>query len=727
MAKAIGIDLGTTNSVACYFDGREVKVLLNTYHEELTPSVVAFQRLDEEEDGEIVVGQPAVSQAKLYPRDTIYSIKRLMGRRFANEKVQEWRSKVTYDVVEATEPVKGMAAVTMGGKTYMPEDISAMILKHIKSYAEKALGDQITHAVITVPAYFGEPERAATRDAGLKAGLVVKTLLAEPTAACLAFGAQLAATDGFILVYDLGGGTFDLSVLSMVGLREGTPNYNVMAIGGDHFLGGDDFDLVILDMLVEHVREKHGIDLSTDIQFRIVARDEAKRAKEILSAEPGARITNPNAVQRDGKDIGLRLKLTREDLEKRIAHYVERAKNLVLEKLKEQSLSPDDITDVLLVGGATSVPLVSRSMEELFGKDKIRRTVNPMHCVAIGAGILAHRMKGVECPKEGCATICDEAMSACPTCGTSLAVASAAIEGMTVTDATANKVGIQKVSGADPHVFHVLVQSGTPLPMHKPEFETLFTTQEGQAIIRVPVYEGQGSTVIQNTKIGEIQFPLPLGLGINHPVRVGLQLDRNKIAQVTVEVVGYDALRYEQQLKHEFKEEVEPQPEAEPSALLEDDEQADEGERNLAMLERFITRAETFREHYQRVLSPNHVRKLDKAIEDARRIYDDDKGSEAMAALLKLDRVLATSGTASLIDQGRLAAASADAASAEKLNRLADELERHAEAGNTAVLQKLAGPVTDLIRQVYARQKQVDSVETAPTFGGLLGDKQQQK
>ena len=246
MHRAIGIDLGTTNSVACIFDGGSPRILLNPHHEELTPSVVLLEKLDDDDPGTVLVGRPAVNQAKLFPDDTIFSIKRLMGRPFSHENVQKMKERANYRIVESAEPVSGLAAVMLGGECRLPEDISAEVLREIKKYSELALGGEVTHAVITLPAYFGEPERAATREAGRKAGFVVKCLLPEPTAAALAFGAKAQTDKGnFILVFDLGGGTFDISIISVVG-----QDYNVIEVAGDHFLGGDDFDGKIVDMIL---------------------------------------------------------------------------------------------------------------------------------------------------------------------------------------------------------------------------------------------------------------------------------------------------------------------------------------------------------------------------------------------------------------------------------------------------------------------------------------------
>jgi molecular chaperone DnaK len=724
MGKAIGIDLGTTNSVACFFDGREAKVLLNTYQEELTPSVVADHTLDDDDgaDKSIAVGRAAVAQARLFPRDTIYSVKRLMGRRFNAEKVQEWKSRVTYQVVETQAPVKGLAAVEMGRQVYLPEDISKLILENIKSYAEKVLGEEVTHAVVTVPAYFGDLERAATREAGRKAGLVVKTLLPEPTAAAIAFGAAARVDERFVLVYDLGGGTFDISVLSIVQTEDGSPSYNVIRVGGEHFLGGDDFDRVIVDMILAHVQDKHKVDLAGNTQFLTVARQEAEKAKKVLSAEDTAQILLVEAAQVDGKAINIKMRISRAEFEKRIAPLVDKAQALVLETLKAESMTPSVIDDVLLVGGSTAVPMVGASMEALFGKDKVRRSVNPMHCVAIGAGMLAAQMKGVTCPNDSCKALCDEGQQACPTCGHSLSVAKAKLEGIEISDITTNHIGIQGVKGNDPNAFFALIERGTPIPMKEPRFQTVFTTEEQQKHIRVPVFEGVGTNILQNTLIGQVDYDLPFSLPINHQVRVGLMADRSAIVRAVIEIENF-GIRHEQELRRDVEEVQEVAEPPEDKLIDEDEVDVNEDERSLVILERYVAKAEKFKEQYDRIIAAGDKKKLDRAIEDGRRILDEEKGKEAMEAIMKIDRVLSSCGTPSLIEQARQVASGTDQETAEKLHALADQMTHAAEDGHEGVLKRLRDPVASLIRQVYTRAQSIEQVGAAKGFGGLLGDK----
>jgi molecular chaperone DnaK len=545
MGKHIGIDLGTTNSVACFYDGRETRIPLSLFQEEMTPSAVALDRLDEEDLGTIVVGRSAVSQAKLYPRDTIFSIKRLMGRPFKARDVQEWKARANYEIVEDE---RGRAAVMLGGQRKTPEEISAEILKRIKSDAERELGEPVTHAVITVPAYFGETEQAATRDAGRAAGLVVKQLLPDPTAAAIAFGTEARPDRRLILTYDLGGSTFDISIVLVAQGKEGMPSFTVRAVDGNHFLGGDDFDLVIVRMILDHVKGKHGLDLSADRQFLAVCKPHAEQAKKMLSAEERAYIVVPEAFAKEGKAVHIKMRVERAEFEKQIAPLVEKARGLVLATLKAECLSPDMIDDVLLVGGSTFVPLVEKSVEELFGKEKVRRSVNPTNCVAAGAAILAGQMRGVECPQ--CKGTHDESADRCTVCGTSLAVPAPQIEGVERTEIASNHFGFAVVKGEDLHAFLPLIKKGTRLPMREPNFHTFFITAANQRRIRIPVFEGLGATVSENTHIGVIEYEPPVELPIDQPVRVGLQLDRQSILKVVIEVEDYN-IHHEGELKRE--------------------------------------------------------------------------------------------------------------------------------------------------------------------------------
>ena len=718
MGKAIGIDLGTTNSVACYFDGHQTRVLLNSHHEELTPSVVGYESFDEG-DGELRVGRDAVNQARLYPQDTIFSVKRLMGRRFADERVQRWRQKVSYPILETTEPDKGLAAVMMGRKQYLPEEVSALLLREIKRYSEAALGAEVSHAVITVPAYFGEPERAATRAAGLRAGLVVKSLLPEPTAAAIAFGhVPQGGDDGqVLLVYDLGGGTFDISIISLV-----ESDYNVMRIGGDQFLGGDDFDAEIVAMILRHVRDKYSVDLSADGRFLVVAKAAAEAAKKSLSS-PGteyASIILPEAARAGGKDINVKMKVTRQEFEDAIRPRVEHSRKLVLETLADQGLTPELVSDVLLVGGSTAVPLVQRTLAEVFGESKIRRRVNPMHCVAVGAAILAQRMRGIACPR--CEAVCDEALAACPRpeCGASLAAARAVLEGMEVSDITANNFGIQAVAGTDSLAFTVLVPKSERLPMQEPKRKTFYTTEDGQSHIRVPVYEGLGETVTQNTYIGVIEYDLPRELPRGHPIHVEFRLDRQSIVNVTIEVEGLGHRREET-----LRRGAAPPPDPDEGPLIEDDgEEIDERQKLLANLEVRVTWAGHFLKAYDRILTPPQKARLNQAVGEAQQVLDAEDVDTADRAWRNLEALMSTCGTAFVIEHARLTARAVDEDTAARLNQLADELQGYAEKGDVAAVNRLRDPLAGLIRQAHQKLDTIKDIGDEVSYGGLLSQGQ---
>ncbi|MBC8357185.1 MAG: Hsp70 family protein [Planctomycetes bacterium] len=716
MSKAIGIDLGTTNSASCRVEGDTHRILVNSHNEELTPSVVGCEKYDGDEEDVISIGRAAANQARMFPADTISSVKRIIGRSFSDPNVERMRELVHFRILESTEPVAGLAAVEMGGREYLPEDISAMLLADIKKYSQTAIGDDVTHAVITVPAYFGEPEKAATREAGKKAGLVVKTLLPEPTAAALAFGAKANNEEGsFLLVFDLGGGTFDISIISIVG-----QDYNVLDVHGDHFLGGDDFDDEIVKMILSHVKDKHSADLVDDLKFRIIAKSKAEEAKKALSGSDTASILIPDAAVVDGKAIHVRMKIARKDFEAAIQPYVDRCKQLVKAVLDQQSMSAKQIDSLLLVGGSTAIPLVYETMEKIFGKQKVRRDVNPMHCVAIGAGILAERMKGIECPNPKCGETCDESLTECPKCDTSLSAARSVLEGMEVTDITTNHFGVQAVHDSDPHAFRILVPKGTEIPMADSSKATLYTTEENQDLIKVPVFEGMGSSVLQNARIGVIEYSLPSGLPINHPIHITLHLDRQSIVTVTIQVEGY-GWSHEQSLKRELTEEVE----AQDDLLIDDEDEVGEDERMVAILESYIERAQRFLTEYDGILTNSQKSRLERALADGRTILDDENGTEAKRAVIDIDQLLTRCGTASLIDQAIVAAHTTDGDTSNDLTTAADELRQAAEAGNLAIVEKLSTPIASMIRQVYKKDQEIQQIGAADKFGGLLRDEQQ--
>jgi molecular chaperone DnaK len=708
MGKAIGIDLGTTNSVACYFDGNRAQVLLNANNQELTPSVVSDHRFDEKP--EIVIGQVAVNGAELYPEDTIYSIKRLMGQQFDNEKVQKQKALVNYRIVESDEP-KGRANVMMGGRQYAPEEISAFILAEIKSYSETVSGEEVTHAVITVPAYFGEPQFEATRQAGEKAGLVVKKLLPEPTAAAIAFGASTKLSGNNVLVFDLGGGTFDISILSIVG-----DNYDVKVVSGDRFLGGDDFDNVIVQMILEGVQKEYGVDISGDRRFRIIAKRLAEEAKLSFSSPStqAATILKQEAARVNGKVIDLRLRITREEFERRIAPLVDNCMRLVRAAMQSEGYSPETISDVLLVGGSTRVPLVRRSLEELFGKEKIRQEVNPMQCVAIGAGILAQRMRGIECPNPDCKHLCDESAAICPQCGASLAVARPVLQGMDLADITTLNFGIEVVSGSEKKKLKILVEKGTPVPMLEPKVEILYTTEDKQRVIRVPVHQTTGTAFNRSTEIGTIEFGLPMGLPINHPVKVEFRLDRNAVVTLGVEV---DSQRHEERLTRRYSE---PTKEEIPT----DEEETSERDRDLALLESFAAYTRDFLQEFNDILINTEKHRLTEGLKSAEALLNSPESGAIGAKIRELNTLLNRCGTASVIAQARSASlSSTDEGVASDLRAGAERLKRLAEDREHGEVQKLSDSLAPLIRQVHESGRDLNRIYSAKNNRGLLRDR----
>lgn len=707
MGKAIGIDLGATNSVACYFDGRAARVLLNSQQEELTPSVVGCEVFAQGEPAVLHVGRSAVNQAKLYPRDTVFAVKRLMGRRFDDERVRRWGEKVGYEIVEANEPNQGLAAVMMGDKQYLPEEISALIVKEIKRYSEAELGDEVTHAVITVPAYFGAAQRAATLEAGHLAGLTV-TLLPDPVAAAIAFGHQAPNSEdrNLLLVYDMGGSTFDISIISRVGDR-----YHVLEINGDQFLGGDDFDAAICLLILQAVKTKDNVDLADDPRFLVTVRAAAEQAKKSLSspATDAAFIAIPEAACVGGKDVNIRLKVTRQEFEDAIRPAVEKSRTLVLNSLTRQGLTPEMISDVLLVGGSTAVPLVRRMLADVFGEAKLRRQINPMHCVAIGAAIMAHQMQGIAGPKA------------------SSPAASVPLQQMEVTEISVHNLGIQVVSESGAQQFDVLVHRGEPLPMSAPRRRTFCTAEEGQSHIRVPIYEGPDATVSQNSLIGVIECELPPGLPKGHPIHLEFYLARDATIHVSVYVPDLDLRRevvlqrggteaWEQEVGHEdwpgasSRSEMRTGQEAERELLPNAGTEIEEQQKALAYLDMRLSWVRRFVRSYDVILTALQKTRLNQAISEAQQILNVENATAAVTACANLERLLSACDTAFLIELARVTAQAADMDTARRLNQFADELFRSCQTGDLGRVNSLREPLSNLIRHVHRMRNVVEEL-----------------
>jgi molecular chaperone DnaK len=417
MARALGIDLGTTNSVMAYIHKGEPKVLDNRDLKNLTPSVVGKGK-----KGELLVGRAAQARAIVSSEDTIYSVKRFIGRHFKDEFVQKAITKVSYRVDEAED---GDVQVWIGESAYSSEEISALVLRRLKEDAEAKVGDSFTRAVITTPAYFTERQVAATRQAGKLAGFRVLAIINEPTAAALAFGLNREDNDDSktILVYDLGGGTFDISIMTMVG-----GSLAVVGTEGDNLLGGDDFDNLIMEHILSFVEREEGVNLRSDKRAVQAIRAKAEESKVILSYQESIEINIPAL----GKEaIDLEIELARFEFEGLIESYIDRTVELTQKAISDASMTPGDIDFILLVGGSTAIPMVERKLVEIFGKKKIRKDVNPMECVAIGASLQTALLTSIECPNchadnsihnDFClqcqTSLEEEQLICCPTCFT---------------------------------------------------------------------------------------------------------------------------------------------------------------------------------------------------------------------------------------------------------------------------------------------------------------------
>ena len=487
MAKPIGIDLGTTNSVVCVMEGDQPKVLVNAQGSRLTPSVVGFS-----DKGEILVGQPAKHQQVTNPKNTVFSIKRFMGRRH-NEVASE-EKMVPYEVIGGSEE---MVKVRVRGKEYTPEQISAMVLGDLKKTAEAYLGEAVKDAVITVPAYFNDAQRKATKDAGEIAGLNVIRVLPEPTAAALAFGLDKTAKNQKICVFDLGGGTFDVSVLDV-----GDGVFEVMSISGDTHLGGDDFDEELINYLANEFKRKEGIDLRKDPMALQRLKESAEKAKIELSTAMETTVNLPFITADQAGPKHLQENLTRAKFEQLIGALVERCRKPVIDALRDAKLKPEQVGEVVLVGGSSRVPMVQRLVKELFNGKEPNRSVNPDEVVGLGAAVQA-------------------------------AVATGGMKDILVLDATPLSLGVETMGG----VMTVLIPRNTTLPTETKE--VFSTASDNQPAVTIHVLQGERDLARDNRTLGRFELtglaPAPRGMP---QIEVTFKIDVNGILNVTAKDTG---------------------------------------------------------------------------------------------------------------------------------------------------------------------------------------------
>jgi len=487
MAKIIGIDLGTTNSCVCVIENGQPKVIENAEGARTTPSIVAYT-----DDSEILVGAPAKRQAVTNPKNTLYAIKRLIGRRYADAEVQKAVKLSPYNIVQATN---GDAWVEVRGKKIAPPEISAQVLIKMKKTAEDYLGEPVTEAVITVPAYFNDSQRQATKDAGRIAGLDVKRIINEPTAAALAFGMDKKQGDRKIAVYDLGGGTFDISIIEIAEV-EREHQFEVLATNGDTFLGGEDFDQRLMDYIADEFRKEQGVDLRKDILALQRLKEAAEKAKIELSSSQQTEVNLPYITADASGPKHLAVRITRAKFENLVEELIEKTAEPCRIAIKDSGVKLSDIDDVILVGGMTRMPKVQEKVKEIFGKEA-RKDVNPDEAVAIGAAIQGGVLKGE-------------------------------VKDVLLLDVTPLTLGIETLGSE----MSSLIKKNTTIPTKAQQVYS--TAADGQTAVTIHVLQGERPLASGNKSLGQFNLegiaPAPRGMP---QIEVTFDIDANGILHVS--------------------------------------------------------------------------------------------------------------------------------------------------------------------------------------------------
>ncbi|AKM80414.1 TPA: molecular chaperone DnaK [Candidatus Saccharibacteria bacterium] len=585
MGKIIGIDLGTTNSAFAYMVAGKPEVIANAEGNRTTPSVVAINK-----KGDRLVGQVAQRQRVTNAKDTIYGVKRLIGRKFSDDEVQKDHDIMPYEIVKKGDGV----AVKLGGKDYSPEEVSAMILSKIKADAEAFLGEKVTEAVITVPAYFDDSQRQATKDAGKIAGLEVKRIINEPTAAALAYGLDTKKEEK-IVVFDLGGGTFDVSVLEL-----GDGVFEVRSTHGDTHLGGEDFDNRIVNHFLDVFKNEEGIDLKNDKAAMQRLKDEAEKAKKELSSTPEYEINLPFITADADGPKHFEYKLTRSKLEDLVKDLIDRLAEPVEKALKDADLKASDIDEIVLVGGMTRMPAVVEKVKSIFGKDPLKG-VNPDEVVAVGAAIQGGVLAGD-------------------------------VKDVLLLDVTPLSLGIETMGG----VTTKLIDRNSTVPTSKSE--TFSTAADNQPQVEIHVLQGEREMSSDNKSLGRFVLdgiaPAPRGVP---QIEVTFSLDANGILNVTAKDkgTGKENSVTIQDSGNMSKEDIE-KAQKEAEAHADEDKKKREAVDSRNQLENSIYQAEKMPDEYKDKISEDDVKVIKDAVEVAKKVKENtDADKEELEAAVK--------------------------------------------------------------------------------------------
>lgn len=586
MGKIIGIDLGTTNSCVAVMEGNEPTVIQNSEGGRTTPSVVAFSK-----DGERLVGAPAKRQAITNPQKTVSSIKRFMGRFF--DEITEEAKQASYEIVKGDDDT---ARVKIEDRKYAPQEISAMVLQKMKQTAEEYLGEKVTEAVITVPAYFNDAQRKATQEAGEIAGLDVKRIINEPTAASLAYGLDKKDQDQTIAVYDLGGGTFDISILEL-----GDGVFEVKSTSGDTHLGGDDFDSRLIDHLAKEFKKDEGIDLREDPMAMQRLKDAAEKAKIELSSSQKTNVNLPFITATDSGPKHLNIDVTRSEFEKLIDDLIQKTVDPCSKALKDADLSKNDIDQVILVGGSTRIPKIQEVVKDFFGKDP-SKGVNPDEVVAVGAAIQGGVMSGD-------------------------------VDDVVLLDVTPLTLGIETLGGVSTQ----LIESNTTIPTSKTE--TFSTAADNQTSVEIHVLQGERAKAQDNRTLGRFHLdgipPAPRGVP---QIEVTFDIDADGVLNVSAKDKGTGK---EQSIRIESssglsEEEIEKMKEAAEEHAEEDERIRERAEKlNKADSLVFSTRKQ-LDEHGDKI-SDDKKERIEAALENVKELHDQEKVDELDEAMDELN------------------------------------------------------------------------------------------